>query len=251
MHKMNNKKITYGIVYGLVILAILAFGVIIIPVKANAQTSSYDTGFRNRTTLMTNDDRVAQFHNPLPFVSSISPNSANLGENAKTITITGYGFVPNSIARFNGSNRPTTFIDYSHLLIHLNASDMQGSSGRYINVFNPAPDGGYSNSVFFTINGYVISDAQTTAQNSNTSTVNSNADNANNANSANLTKEQVSNEESASSLVSNVIFGSTSFMPSGVIQWIFFAILILVIVILVRKIFGAEKKYQETPLKYV
>jgi hypothetical protein len=53
-----------------------------------------------------------------------------------------------------------------------------------------------------------------------------------------------------SNLAANAIFGSNSFLPSGIIQWILFAILILVIVIIARKIFGADKKYHETPLKH-
>ncbi len=53
-----------------------------------------------------------------------------------------------------------------------------------------------------------------------------------------------------SSLGASAIVGSSGFLPSGIIQWILLAIFILLIVILVRKIFGGEKRYQETPLKH-
>jgi ATP-dependent Zn protease len=58
------------------------------------------------------------------------------------------------------------------------------------------------------------------------------------------------NTNSTSDLVSNAIFGSGGFLPSGLIQWILFAIIILVIVILARKIFGGKEAYEEAPMKY-
>jgi hypothetical protein len=51
-------------------------------------------------------------------------------------------------------------------------------------------------------------------------------------------------------LASNAVFGSNSFLPSGLIQWIFFAIIILLIVVLARKVFGAKEEYHSTPLKH-
>ncbi len=54
----------------------------------------------------------------------------------------------------------------------------------------------------------------------------------------------------ASALAATAIFGSNSFLPSGLIQWVLFAILILLIVILVRKILGAEARYHAAPLKH-
>jgi hypothetical protein len=55
---------------------------------------------------------------------------------------------------------------------------------------------------------------------------------------------------SAKDLAANAVYGSNSFLPSGIIQWVLFAIFILLLVILVRKIFGAEEKYQAMPLKH-
>lgn len=53
-----------------------------------------------------------------------------------------------------------------------------------------------------------------------------------------------------SDLAANAIFGSNSFIPSGLIQWIIFAILVLLATILVRKIYGGNEKYNSTPLKH-
>ena len=269
MNKTNNGTIKYSVIYALAILAILIFGIIIMHAKASAQTAGYDTGYRNQTTLKFKDinfdnntepnDNLAPIYNSRPIVGSISPNSGNLGGGAKTVTITGSGFVPNSIARWNGSSRPTTFIDYSHLLIHLSASDMYGAKGRYINVFNPTPDGRYSNTAFFTINGYVAPNTTTNTTSSNISiqtndNVYRTAANSNTSSSINTSVENLdtANESSDSygNLASNAIFGTNGLYPSGLIQWILFAILILIIVILIRKIFGAEKKYHSTPMKH-
>ena len=51
-----------------------------------------------------------------------------------------------------------------------------------------------------------------------------------------------------SNLAANALYGSSSFLPSGLIQWLFFAIIILLIVIFARKIFSP--KYFEGPLKH-
>jgi len=55
---------------------------------------------------------------------------------------------------------------------------------------------------------------------------------------------------SVGGLAANAFFGSNSFLPSGLIQWILFAIFILLLVILTRKIFGAKENYHATPMKH-
>jgi hypothetical protein len=58
------------------------------------------------------------------------------------------------------------------------------------------------------------------------------------------------NPNSGNGLAASAVYGSNSFLPSGLIQWILFAIFILLIVILARHVFGSKKKYQESPLKH-
>jgi hypothetical protein len=53
-----------------------------------------------------------------------------------------------------------------------------------------------------------------------------------------------------SSLTANVLDGYDGFLPKGIIGWILFAIFLLIIIILVRKIFGAESRYLASPLKH-
>lgn len=76
-----------------------------------------------------------------------------------------------------------------------------------------------------------------------------------NSNTSTKAVEKTSTEstkevDESSNLAANAIFGSNGFTPSGLVQWILFAILILLVVILVRKIYGAGKKYYLTPLKH-
>ena len=147
-------------------------------------------------------------------------------------------------SRINGANRQTTFIDNSHLLIQVTGNDMylyRTNGGFYITVFNPAPVGGYSNSIFFTINNTVSSSTSTSAKNTSsnfTDTTTTGTDDTNNINS------------NSNDLGANAIFGFSNLIPSSLIQWVFFAILILLIVILVRRISGGKEKYDAVPLKH-
>lgn len=218
-------------------LSILAFGLLIIPGKVSA-TPGY-------------------VYYPTPFISSISPNSSNPNQGSNiVIAITGGGFIPSSIARVNGSNRMTTFIDYSHLLIRLNPNDTYNTDGIYINVFNGFPNGEYSNSKFFTINNRTTvtninnnnNQSSTITKTTTTTENNSNNTYSNTNQTENTTTTNDTNSKS-SNLAATAIFGSNGFLPSGLIQWILFAIIILLIVILARRIFGAKAKYNEAPMK--
>ena len=51
-------------------------------------------------------------------------------------------------------------------------------------------------------------------------------------------------------LTANTLFGGEGFLPNSILQWILLAILVLIIVILARKFFGLDEKFQETPLKH-
>lgn len=237
MNKTNNNKI----VFGLKMLSVLVFMLVIIPFNKvmaftrNAPTyisghynpdGSYVFGdFAWDDTSSAKSTTREIYNNPVPSIYSIDPKSGNLDINTKTITITGGGFTTNSIARVNDSTRPVTFIDPSHLLVQIDSNDIQAyqnNGGFFITVFNGAPGGGYSNAEFFTIENKIGG--------FKTSDKNINGD--------------------SSDLAASAIFGSTgSFFPSGLIQWILFAIIILLLVILARRVFGATAKYNEAPMK--
>lgn len=51
-------------------------------------------------------------------------------------------------------------------------------------------------------------------------------------------------------LAANAVFGENGFLPSGLLQWILFAIIILIAIILARRVFGRKDKYHQAPLKH-
>lgn len=57
-------------------------------------------------------------------------------------------------------------------------------------------------------------------------------------------------QPTVSNLAANAIYGSNSFLPSGLIQWIIFAIFILLLVLLSRIIFSGREEYHAAPMKH-
>jgi 6-phosphogluconolactonase len=94
--------------------------------------------------------------NPIPAITTISPNSADTGGAAFTLTVNGSNFVTGSVVRWNDSDRPTAFISASQVSAQIPTSDIAVAGTAFITVFNPAPGGGASNSLTFTITGPTI-----------------------------------------------------------------------------------------------
>lgn len=88
------------------------------------------------------DSASASFNvtSPTPVVTSISPKTAP-ADAAVVVTITGSGFELNSVAEWNGSPRPTTFVLPTSLQIALSASDLKTPGTGQIVVNNPGPGG--------------------------------------------------------------------------------------------------------------
>ena len=90
--------------------------------------------------------------NPVPAITSLSPATATAGGATFTLTVTGSGFVNGAVVRWNGANRPTTFVSDTQLTAAIPATDIATAGTASVTVFNPAPGGGASNSLTFTIN---------------------------------------------------------------------------------------------------
>ncbi len=95
-------------------------------------------------------------NNPIPAITTISPTSGATGGAAFTLTVNGSNFVTGSVVRWNGSDRATAFINASQVSAQIPASDIAVARTAAITVFNPAPGGGTSNSLTFTITGPTI-----------------------------------------------------------------------------------------------
>jgi hypothetical protein len=79
---------------------------------------------------------------PQPVLTSILPSNVATGSASATITLTGSGFESNSVAQWNGSARPTTFISATSVQVILSSSDLMNSGTGKLTIANPAPGGG-------------------------------------------------------------------------------------------------------------
>ena len=83
--------------------------------------------------------------NPVPSITSISPNTAPVGGQGFTLTVNGSGFIAASTVRVDGSPRTTTFVSATQLQTPITAQDLITTTTHVISVLNPAPGGGGSN----------------------------------------------------------------------------------------------------------
>jgi len=183
MSNINDIKTIYSAVYALGLLAILALGLLVMPMKAEAA----------------------------------------------------YNYVFNS-----GVNVQSSFPTVS------NTTNMNYVPNNYNNYQYPAPTQTYY-PVYpvSTQTTYIVPTVDSTKTVAKTST-NSTVKKA--TTTTTTAKTEVSDKYEA--LAANAIFGDVGFLPSGLLQWILFAILVLIIVILTRRVFGGAKKYHQTPLKH-
>lgn len=105
-------------------------------------------GTSNAQTFTVTSDVIP---NPVPVISSISPNSKTVGDSDFTMNIFGSNFISSSVALVNGITRTTTFSSSTELSINFLASELLFASTSSITVFNSLPGGGTSNSSTFTV----------------------------------------------------------------------------------------------------
>ena len=89
--------------------------------------------------------------NPAPTTAALSPTQANAGESGLTLVVWGSGFTTDSIVRWDGANRATTYVSPSELEATISTADLASAASRAVTVFNPTPGGGTSAAQTFTI----------------------------------------------------------------------------------------------------
>jgi hypothetical protein len=87
----------------------------------------------------------------VPSISTLSPLSAIAGGATFTLTVNGSNFITGSTVRINGNDRGTSFVNDTQVTTQITATDIQSAGSFHITVFNPAPGGGLSNIVDFSI----------------------------------------------------------------------------------------------------
>ncbi len=94
-------------------------------------------------------------NNLVPTATSLSPTSTTAGGAAFTLTVNGTNFVNGSSVQWNGQGRTTSFVSATQLTATINAADVASAGTASISVSNPAPGGGTSNTLSFSINNPV------------------------------------------------------------------------------------------------
>jgi hypothetical protein len=89
--------------------------------------------------------------NPTPSISSISPTSLAAGSAQQQLTINGTGFITYSNVTLNNNIRQPIFISSTQLSIQLLSTDLGTTATLPLVVSNPAPGGGSSNTVNFSV----------------------------------------------------------------------------------------------------
>jgi len=89
--------------------------------------------------------------NGVPTITSLNPNTKVEGSPAFVMTVTGTNFFSGSQVRFDGSMRTTTFVSSTQVTAQIESGDLIGQGTASVTVFNPAPGGGLSNILPFTI----------------------------------------------------------------------------------------------------
>ena len=96
----------------------------------------------------------AQDSNPAPTLSTIDPSMVAAGEvglNGMTLTVTGDNFVSLSTVEWNGSRRPTQFVSTTELQAQISFTDVQNAGSIPVTVTTPAPGGGTSSALAFSV----------------------------------------------------------------------------------------------------
>ena len=82
---------------------------------------------------------------------SLSPGSVGQGSADFTLSLFGQQFVSTSVARWNGADLATQFVSEGELHTTVPAALVAAAGQASVTVFNPAPGGGESNGVTFTV----------------------------------------------------------------------------------------------------
>ncbi len=94
---------------------------------------------------------ITEASRPLPRITAINPATALVGSAAITLTVTGTNFVTDSVVRWNGQARPTTFVNSTQLTAQIPASDLAAAASALVTVFTPPAGGGESNTLTFAV----------------------------------------------------------------------------------------------------
>ncbi len=92
-----------------------------------------------------------QANNPVPALASLETDSAVEGSPDFTLTLHGSNFIHSSVVDWNGAPLATAYVSATELQALVPAADLADEGRANVTVFNPAPGGGTSNVLTFTV----------------------------------------------------------------------------------------------------
>jgi hypothetical protein len=99
--------------------------------------------------------------NPLPSLASVSPAQVTGGGAAFTLTVLGSNFVPNSVVRWNGNSRTTTYVSATELQGAILSTDIATGIEAQVTILNPAPSGGVTSALAVQVSSFTMSASPT------------------------------------------------------------------------------------------
>ena len=103
------------------------------------------------TTGGTSSPQTFTVNGPVPTLTNINPTTVFAGSGDITLTVNGTNFLPNSSVQWAGASRTTTFVSSTQLTAAISAADLASAGSPAVSVFNPAPQGGTSNTIALSI----------------------------------------------------------------------------------------------------
>ncbi|MGB8959515.1 MAG: C1 family peptidase [Candidatus Aminicenantales bacterium] len=95
-------------------------------------------------------------NNPRPSLTSVSPARASGGGADLTLTLRGSSFVSNSNVLWNGIGLATTYLGPTEVRASLTAQDLAQAGEFEVAVANPAPGGGVSEGIAFSVSDFTM-----------------------------------------------------------------------------------------------
>ena len=89
--------------------------------------------------------------NPIPALSSLSPGSGTAGGADFVLSVSGSNFASSSVVQWNNAARPTNFVNANLLTASISAADIATAGMALVTVYTPAPGGGISGGISFSV----------------------------------------------------------------------------------------------------